>query len=175
MQTRRDPFLPGVQELVQSGWEGAEVNLNLISNTDWGTEITMHASRFFFFFDQAERKSNSVLLITLNCSPEGWIVKGTAQMGWAKCISKAPQAAAKWSCMIPEHSTQARCFWLEVDFGEGGKPEYPEKNPQIRLWWTETQPTYDRRCGKPKCRIQCQPDFLRHTAHGHQDGCPSGH
>ena len=25
--------------------------------------------------------------------------------------------------MIPEHSTQARCFWLGVDFGEGGKPE----------------------------------------------------
>ena len=35
--------------------------------------------------------------------------------------------AVKWSCAIPEHSTQVRCFWLGVDSGQGGKPEYPEK------------------------------------------------
>jgi len=79
------------------------------------------------FAAEARNSNNIVLLITLTCSPEGWIAKGEAQTGSTECIWKAPQAAAKRSCMIPEHSTQARCFWLGVDFGEGGKPEYPEK------------------------------------------------
>ena len=79
------------------------------------------------FAAEARNSNNSALLITLTFSPEGWIAKGAAQTGSAECIWKAPQAAAKLSCMIPEHSTQARCFWLGVDFGEGGKPEYPEK------------------------------------------------
>ena len=33
------------------------------------------------------------------------------------------------SCLIMEHSPQPRCNQLRVDFGEGGKPEYQEKNP----------------------------------------------
>ena len=119
--------------------------------------------------------SNGVLLITLTCSPEGWIVKGTAQMGSAECKWKVPQPAAKRSCMIPQHSTQARCFWLGVNFGEGGKLEYLEKNPQGRSRSTETQPTYDCRGGRCKWRIQRQPNFPWHTAQGHQDGCPSGY
>ena len=34
-----------------------------------------------------------------------------------------------------------------VDFGEGGKPVYPKKNPQGKLRSTSPQPTYDRRGG----------------------------
>ena len=45
-------------------------------------------------------------------------------------------ASLQW-LPIPDHSTQARCLWLGVDFGEEGKPEYPEKNPQVRLRLTE--------------------------------------
>ena len=116
-----------------------------------------------------------VLLITLPCSPEGWVVKGTAQMGSAECKWKVPQAAAKRSCMILQHSTQARCFWLGVNFGEGGKLEYLEKNPQVGLRSIETQSTYYCRGGKGKCRIQRQPNFPWHTAQDHQDGCPSGY
>lgn len=46
-------------------------------------------------------------------------MKGTAQMGSAECKWKVPQAAAKRSCMIPQHSTQGRCFLLGVNFGDG--------------------------------------------------------
>ena len=35
--------------------------------------------------------------------------------GWMH-MKGASVAAAKWSCTIPEHSIQARCFWLRVDF-----------------------------------------------------------
>ena len=42
--------------------------------------------------------------------------------------------------MTPEQSNQTICFRLGADFGEEGKPEYPEKNPQVRLRSTETQP-----------------------------------
>ena len=64
---------------------------------------------------------------------------------------------------------------MGADFGEGGKPEYFEKTPQVRLRLTETQPTYD--CGgrRRKRRIQCQTDFPWDIAQGHQDGCPSGY
>ena len=101
----------------------------------------------------------SVLPITPTCNPEGWIAKGAAQTGSAKRIWKAPQAAAKRSWIIPEQSIQARCFSLGVDFGEGAKTEFPEKNPQVRLRWTETQSTYNRGGGRRKCRIQRQPYY----------------
>ena len=39
--------------------------------------------------------------------------EGCSSTGSAECIWKAPLAAAKRSWMIPEHSSQARCFWLE--------------------------------------------------------------
>ena len=42
MQTRRDPPLSRVQELVQSGWEGAEVHPELIPYAHRGTEMTIH-------------------------------------------------------------------------------------------------------------------------------------
>ena len=104
---------------------------------------------------------NSVLLITLTCSPEGWIAKGAAQTGSVECIWKAPQAAPKQSCMW-SRSTAPRpdVFDWESIFGEGRKPEYPEKNSQVRLRSAETQATYDRRTGRCKCRIQRQPDFV---------------
>ena len=44
------------------------------------------------------------------------------------------------------------CFWLGADFGEGGKPEYFEKNPQVRLRSTETQPKYD--CGGRRRNVE---------------------
>ena len=42
MQTRRDPMLSRVLELVQSGWEGAEVHPELIPYAHRGAEMTMH-------------------------------------------------------------------------------------------------------------------------------------
>ena len=42
MQTRRDPVLSRVLELVQSGWEGAEVHPELIPYAHRGTEMTIH-------------------------------------------------------------------------------------------------------------------------------------
>ena len=36
-------------------------------------------------------------------------------------------------CMTSEHSTTARWNRLGVDFAEGGKPEYPEKNPRSQV------------------------------------------
>ena len=35
--------------------------------------------------------------------------------------------------MTSEHSTTARWNRLGVDFAEGGKPEYPEKNPRSQV------------------------------------------
>ena len=61
--------------------------------------------------------------------------------------------------MIPEHSTRSDVFDWESHFSEGGKPEYAEKDFQVRLRSTETQPTYDRRGGRRKCRIQRQHDL----------------
>lgn len=34
---------------------------------------------------------------------------------------------------IPEHNTQARCFWLEVDLEEGGKPRVPGEQPSSQV------------------------------------------
>ena len=65
-----------------------------------------------------------------------------------------PQAAAKQSCMILEHRTQARCFRLGVNFGEEGKLEYPEKNPQVRLRSTGSRPTYDHRGGSYGANVE---------------------
>ena len=42
MQTRRDPVLSRVLELVQSGWEGAEDHLELIPYARRGSEMTIH-------------------------------------------------------------------------------------------------------------------------------------
>ena len=41
-QTRRDPMLSCVLELVQSGWEGAEVHPKLIPYAHHGAEMTIH-------------------------------------------------------------------------------------------------------------------------------------
>ena len=49
-------------------------------------------------------------------------------------------------------------FWLGVNFEKGEKLEYLQKNPQVRLRLTKTQPSYDHRGGRHKCRIQHQPD-----------------
>ena len=42
MQNRRDPVLSCVLELVQSGWEGAEVHPELIPYAHRGIEMTIH-------------------------------------------------------------------------------------------------------------------------------------
>ena len=52
------------------------------------------------------------LLITLTCSPKRLNCEGRSWTGSAECIWKAPLAAAKRPWMIPEHSSQVRCFWL---------------------------------------------------------------
>ena len=49
------------------------------------------------------------------------------------------------------------------------------RKTQVGLRSTETQPVYDRRGGRRKCRIQRQLDFPTHTAQGHQDGWLSGY
>jgi len=90
-------------------------------------------------------------------------------MGSAECKWKVPQAAAKRSCMIPQHSTQARCFW------RGRKTRVAGEKPssQVEINWNSAHIRLQR--WEAKCRIQSQPDFPRHTAQGHQDGCPSGY
>lgn len=42
MQTRRDPVLSRVLELVQSGWQGTELHPELIHYAHRGNEITIH-------------------------------------------------------------------------------------------------------------------------------------
>lgn len=42
MQTRRDPILSSVLELVQSGWQGTELHPELISYAHRGNKITVH-------------------------------------------------------------------------------------------------------------------------------------
>ena len=42
MQTRRDPVLSRVLELVQLGWQRAEVHAELIPYAHRGTEMTIH-------------------------------------------------------------------------------------------------------------------------------------
>ena len=50
-------------------------------------------------------------------------------------------------------NSHARCHpWLDgsdvgvkVDFAEGGKPEYPEKNPRSQIEMDKSQPTYQSR------------------------------
>ena len=42
MQTRRDPVLSRVLELVQSGWQGTDVHPELIPYAHRGNEITIH-------------------------------------------------------------------------------------------------------------------------------------
>ena len=91
--------------------------------------------------------SSSSSVITLTCSPGGWIGEGAAQTGLAECIWKAPQATAEWSCMIPKHSTQTKCFWLGIN---GRKTGIPGKYSQVRLRSTKTRPTYERRSGRRK-------------------------
>ena len=50
------------------------------------------------------------LLITLPCSP-GVELRRVQLTGIGRMLVKgASKAAAKRSCMIPEHSTQARCY-----------------------------------------------------------------
>ena len=58
-----------------------------------------------------------------------------------------------------QHPVQMFLTGARVDFGEGGKPEYPEKNSHVRLRSTETNPTYDTRGGRRNRRIQRQLDF----------------
>ena len=43
--------------------------------------------------------------------------------------------------MTYEHSITARWNQLGVDFAEGGKLEYPEKNPQSQIEIDKSQPT----------------------------------
>ena len=43
-------------------------------------------------------------------------------------------------CMTYEHSITARSNQLGVDFAEGGKPEYPEKNPRSQIENDKSQP-----------------------------------
>ena len=62
----------------------------------------------------------SLTLITLTCSPEAELQRAQLNRIGQTHVKGASTAAAKWSCMIPEHSTQARCLLLGVDFGEGG-------------------------------------------------------
>ena len=62
--------------------------------------------------------------------PPGLSWEGRSSNGWAECIWKAPQAVAKRSCMILEHSTHtADVFDWESIFGRVEKPEYSEKEP----------------------------------------------
>ena len=42
--------------------------------------------------------------------PQGWIAKGAAQRDRPK-LMHLKGTSAKWSWMIPEHSSQARCFF----------------------------------------------------------------
>lgn len=84
-------------------------------------------------------------------------------------VKGASMAAAKWSYMIPQHSTQARCFLLFLE-REGNRAP-GEKPLKVRLRSTETHCTYDHRGWTRKCRTQRQPDFPRHAAQGiNQDG-----
>ena len=100
-------------------------------------------------FYHMKLSSSVCLLITLTCSPKAELRRAQRNSIGRVHVKGASMAAAKRSCMIPEHSTQARCFltWESI-FGEGGKPEYPEKNPQVRLRSTETQP----KCNGPLSR-----------------------
>ena len=45
--------------------------------------------------------------------------------------------------VIPIRGYPPGCYWSRVDFDEGGKPAYSEKNPRSQMRSTETQPTYD--------------------------------
>ena len=67
---------------------------------------------------------------------------------------KGAQAAAKRSCKLPEHSNKARCSLLgpESILEREEKPSTRRKTSHVRLRSSETNPTYDRRGGRRKCR-----------------------
>ena len=68
-----------------------------------------------------------------------WITKGAAQRGRAEgAVLPARRSAPEHDpCMTSEHSTTAWWNRPGVNFEEGEKLEYPEKNPwsQIEIDW----------------------------------------
>lgn len=77
------------------------------------------------------------LLITLPCKPGAELRRVQLTRIGRMPMKGASKAAAKRSCMIPEHSTQARCYWMSVDFGAREKTGLPRDKPssQVEIDW----------------------------------------
>ena len=86
-------------------------------------------------------KKNIYINICLYLYSENWIAKDAAWRDQAESISWHLWQPLYGPCMISENSTtqpDVISYSVGVDFEEGGKLVYPEKNP-----WSRLQPMYE--------------------------------
>ena len=97
------------------------------------------------------------LLITLPCSPGAELRRVQLTRIGRMPVKGASKAAAKRPCMIPEHSSEARCYWLSVDFRDR------EKNRTIQRQTLKSG--WDRLKLSPRAIAQVRGANVEHNAY----------